>query len=148
MKKFLGAALLLLTSNALAGEAIIPFWQANAHASYTLSISNVSATDAEVEVELRNKDGSLFNGSYSTDNGGAINTPFVIPANQTVWIWVQGSGTTVASTLRGYGVIKSTEAKDANGKSFIVAYGKYDRNTSNSTTGAWMAVPINNGMPF
>lgn len=148
MKKFIAIALMVISSSSFAGEAIIPFWQSNVNVSFTLNISNVSGTDAEVEVKLFNKDGSTFNGTYSTDNGGALNTPFVIPANQTVWIWVTSGGSTVASTLRGYGVIKSTEANDAKGKAFIVAQGNYNRNTNNSNTGSWMGVTINNGMPF
>ena len=145
MKKFLLSLLLGPASVANAGEAIIPFWQANTHVTYTINISNVSSTDAEVEVKLFNKDGSIYSGSYSTDNGGALNSPFTIPANQTVWIWVNGgTGSTVATTNRGYGTIKSTEVDGAQGKAFIVAYGKYDANNSSR----WMAVPVNNGMPF
>lgn len=135
----------LLGFNSLAGEAIIPFVQANANVTYTLNISNVSATDAEVEVVLFNKDGTTYTGGYATDNGGALNSPFTIPANQTIWIWVNSpQGTTIASTFRGYGVIKSTEVSGATGKAFIVAHGIYD----GSNASRWASIPINNGLPF
>lgn len=135
----------LLTTQVLAGEAIIPFWQLNTHVTYTLNVSNVSAADAEVEVEFYNKDGSLYTGTYSTDHAGALNTPFTLKAGETAWIWLHSSNaSTVAATLRGYGVIKSKTADGATGKAFIVAQGKYDAVNASR----WMAVPVNNGMPF
>lgn len=144
--KYLASLLLLMSAlPSSAGEAIIPFWQANAHATYTLNISNVSSTPAEVEVMFYNKDGTQYTGAYQIDNAGALNAPFTLQPNQTAWIWINGpSGTSISSSHRGYGVIKSTEAAGATGKAFIVAYGKYD----GSGTHRWMGVPINNGMPF
>ncbi len=135
----------LLPGMSIAGEAVVPYWQANYGATYTLNISNISNSPTDVNVSLYNKDGELYTGSYQTDNGGALNQLFTIPPHQTVWIWVNGpSGNTIGSTMRGYGVITSSPTNSTEEAAQIVAFGKYD----GKGTHRWMGIPINNGLPF
>ncbi len=137
--------LLVVTTDANAGDTSIPFWQANKYTHYTLFLRNISDTPAEVVVQLFNQDGSVYSGNYQTSNDSRIDQAFILPAKSSSWVWVQaGEGSTVSSRIQGFGRIESRVPEEAEGQPRLMAW----ELAGNPDTDYIKPVPLNGGMWF
>lgn len=146
MKTNIAIALLFVGSvflpQVVAGTAIIPSYHIwNGGGKSCFKISNISASNAEVNVQLFDRTGAQFNGTVaSKDIIEQLGVPFTLEPKKTAFFCLT-SGDTGAP---GYGVIESQAVDPAGGQVFLVAHGYY----TNSVHTQAFSIPINGGLPF
>ncbi|WP_419767970.1 hypothetical protein [Arcobacter sp.] len=132
--------LFFLNSTLFAGSAIIPNWMHYPTANYCLNVSNINNIGASVTIKLYKKDGTIYDGTYSS-SGAELNTPFLLQGNSTAGFCLQKIP---GDANMGYGVITS-EASDGNGTVQLVAFATY---SDAKNYNRWYSININGGLPF
>lgn len=142
-KILLGGIFSLLGSQALAGEAVIPWWSLFPSENPCISVSNISNNEVKFKVTLYNKDGSKYLGALDFPNNiVALDQDTILAARETAYFCLKRFSN---SGSFGHGLIETSEVEDSNGKSFVVAHSRQILRSGGFHSSV---VPINNGQPF